>query len=328
MLSDFTYYNNTMSAYPFTVYSIPFLFSGEWYEDQEDFMEYAKRIYRSAPLFDDLESRGYRLGMYEEDAFRLEESMFRFENMIDTTPQISSITQFMKLEIKLVGFKYMPFDLKRFCLTIPAEFSSLEKTDDFSGYETFSSDNQVFYNYLKNTPVTLTNDKCFKFIHLVGAHSPWHQDAQMNEIENGTYEQSIEACMTIVATYLQKLKDSGVYDNTAIMILSDHGYNIEDDDSSEKRQHPILFVKGVGEHYDELQFSSAPISQSDYLEAYTRLLDGKQGDAIFDYKEGDTRKRRFLFYDYDEPTHFYEYMQTGYAGDEDTMYFTGVEITP
>lgn len=46
--------------------------------------------------------------------------------------------------------------------------------------------------------------------------------------------------------------------------------------------------------------SSAPISQSDYPEAYTRLLDGKQGDAIFDYKEGDV----------------------------DTMYFTGVEITP
>ena len=70
------------------------------------------------------------MGMYEEDAYRLEESMFRFENMIDTTPTISSIAQFMKLEIKLVGFKYMPFDLKRFCLTIPAEFNSLEKTDD------------------------------------------------------------------------------------------------------------------------------------------------------------------------------------------------------
>ena len=327
-LSDFTYYNNTMSAYPFTAYSVPYLFSGEWYEDQEEFIEYAKRVYREAPFFDDLEARGYRMGMYEEEAYRLEESMLRFENMIDTTPTISSIAQFMKLEIKLVGFKYMPFDLKRFCLTIPAEFNSLEKTDDISDYELFSSDNQVFYTYLEKTPVTLTDDKCFRFIHLVGAHSPWHQDAQMNEIENGTYEQSIEASMTIVATYLQKLKDSGVYDNTAIMILSDHGYNIEDDDSSEKRQHPILFVKGVGEHYDELQISSAPISQSDYLEAYTRLLDGKQGDAIFDYKEGDARERRFLFYDYDEPTHFYEYMQTGYAGDVDTMYFTGVEITP
>lgn len=210
----------------------------------------------------------------------------------------------------------------------------LEKHNDEFDYKVFwGCDLQTEHErYLTEKefkrPVFVTDDKCFRFIHLVGAHSPWHQDAQMNEIENGTYEQSIEASMTIVATYLQKLKDSGVYDNTAIMILSDHGYNIEDDDSSEKRQHPILFVKGVGEHYDELQISSAPISQSDYLEAYTRLLDGKQGDAIFDYKEGDARERRFLFYDYDEPTHFYEYMQTGYAGDVDTMYFTGVEITP
>ena len=42
-LSDFTYYNNTMSAYPFTVYSVPYLFSGEWYEDQEDFIEYGSQ---------------------------------------------------------------------------------------------------------------------------------------------------------------------------------------------------------------------------------------------------------------------------------------------
>ena len=35
IFSDFTYYDNTMSAYPFTIYSIPYLFSGEWYEDQE-----------------------------------------------------------------------------------------------------------------------------------------------------------------------------------------------------------------------------------------------------------------------------------------------------
>lgn len=33
------------------------------------------------------------MGMYEEEAYRLEESMFRFENMIDTTPTISSIAQ-------------------------------------------------------------------------------------------------------------------------------------------------------------------------------------------------------------------------------------------
>ena len=42
------------------------------------------------------------------------------------------------------------------------------------------------------------------------------------------------------------------------MILSDHGYNIEDDDSSEKRQHPILFVKGVGELMMNYRFPLLP----------------------------------------------------------------------
>ena len=115
-----------------------YLFSGEWYEDQEEFIEYAKEsLSGSSFFFDDLEARGYRMGMYEEKLTVWKESMLRFENMIDTTPTISSIAQFMKLEIKLVGFKYMPFDLKRFCLTIPAEFNSLEKTDDISDYELF-----------------------------------------------------------------------------------------------------------------------------------------------------------------------------------------------
>ena len=328
ILSDFTYYNNTMSVYPFTVYAVPYLFSGEWYENQEEFIEYAKRVYRTAPLFEELEARNYRMGMYEAEAYRLEESMFRFENMLDTSPKISSITQFMKLEIKLVGFKYMPFDLKRFCVTIPVEFQALEGAHGSGMYESFSSNNKTFYSYLQKTPITLTDDKCFRFFHLDGAHSPWNYDAELNEITGATYEQSIEASMTIVSTYLQKLKDSGVYDNTAIMIISDHGYNIEDDESSEKRQHAILFVKGVGEHYDEMQISGAPISQSDFMEAYTRLLDGKTGTEIFDYKEGDVRERRYLFYEYDEYLHFYEYMQTGYAGDEETMIFTGVEITP
>lgn len=328
VLSDFTYYNNTMSAYPFTIYSVPYLLSGEWYENQEEFIDFAKRIYRTSPLFENLEQRGYRLGMYEDEAYRLEECMFRFENMIDTSPKVSSVVQFAKLEMKLIGFKYMPYDLKRFCLTIPAEFQTLEKAVDTEAYENFSSEDQTFYAMLQKTQISYTDQKCFKFIHLMGAHSPWHLDAELNEIENATYEQSIEASMTIVTEYLQKLKDSGTYDNTAIMIISDHGYNIEDDNSSENRQHPILFVKGVDEHYEELQISAAPISQSDYMDAYTRLLDRKTGEEVFDYREGDARERRYLFYEYEEPTHFYEYMQTGYAGDEDTMYFTGVEITP
>lgn len=326
-LSDFTYYCNTMGSYPYTIYSVPYIFSGEWYENQEDFMEYGKRVYRESPLFEELEKKGYRMGLYEPEAFRLEESMLRFENMVNYIGDISSYPAFIKLEMKLIGFKYMPYDLKRFCVTIPAEFEGLRAMDKDAYGEAYSSYNRDFYSYLQDHQVTLTDDKCFRFFHLEGAHQPWIYDADLNEVDGATYKQAVEASFKIVTTYLQKLKDSGVYDNTAIIILSDHGCNVLDPDNKEGRQQPILFVKGVGEQHATMQISAAPISQADFMEAYKRLLDGKTGNEVFDYQEGDYRERRYLLHD-SADSYLIEYLQTGYAGDEDTMIPTGKESIP
>ncbi len=59
--------------------------------------------------------------------------------------------------------------------------------------------------------------------------------------------------MTVTMSYLNKLREAGVYDNSVIIILSDHGYNIEGEavkSSSENenetgRQHPIFICKGI-----------------------------------------------------------------------------------
>lgn len=328
VLADFTYFNNTMGSYPYTLYSIPYIFSGEWYENQEDYMEYGKRVYRTASFFDELEEKSYRIGLYEPEAFMLEESMLRFENVVNNRGELSSVKDLIKLELKLVGFKYMPYDLKKFCVSLPEEITNLRTLDEVNVGEPCTGNNQKFYSFIRNNDVTLTSDKCFRYFHLEGAHAPWHYDADVNEVEEGTYEQSLEASMTIVTEYLQKLKDSDVYDNTAIMILADHGYNKDNDVNSEGRQHPILFVKGIGESHDTLQISEAPISQTDFREAYTRLLDGKSSSEVFDFQEGDYRERRYLYYEYDENTYFKECVQTGHAKDEETLVFTGVEIIP
>lgn len=327
IFADFTYYSNTMAVYPSTLYAVPYLLSGEWYENGEDYMEYGKRAYGKSVIFDELEKEGYRLGLYEPEAFMLDESMFRFENVVDVNGSISSLWQFVKLELKLVGFKYMPFDLKRFCVTVPAEILALRTLDSATVGIPCIAGNQEFYEYVCENEITLTKDKCFRYFHLEGAHAPWINDEYMNRIENGTYEQSIEASMTMVAAYLEKLKARDVYDNTAIMILSDHGYNTYDENSV-GRQHAIMYVKGIGESYDSLQISEAPISHVDCADAYRRLLEGKTGTDVFDYKEGDYRERRYLYYDFDDPTHFYETLQTGHASDENTLIFTGKEFIP
>ena len=72
-----------------------------------------------------------------------------------------------------------------------------------------------------------------------------------------------------------------------------------------------------------MKISSAPVSYEDLMTAYDRLMAGRESDNIFDYKENDVRERRFLWYALDEEELMIEYVQTGFAGDEETMIPTG-----
>ena len=91
-------------------------------------------------------------------------------------------------------------------------------------------------------------------------------------------------------------------------------------------QAALFLVKGRGETHDTMQTSEAPVSYEDLQSAYVRLLDGAQSDAVFDWKEGDARERRFLEYAPGSEKCMTEYIQTGHAQDMTTMVPTGREF--
>ncbi len=320
VFSDFTYYPDTMGAYSFTSRSVPFILSGEWFENKELFEKYNERVYKESGLFEKLEEKGYQLGIYEPELPLTGKGIFRFENIIGYDAKIRSHLEFAGLQLKLAGFKYAPFALKKYCVVDTNEFAAIREISSVQE-QPVSFDNRIFYEELKKRDVTYTNGKCFKFIHLEGAHAPFRYDKDVNVIEDGTYEQNIEACITLADTYLEKLKAGGVYDNSVIIVMADHGYNGYD---VHGRQDPFLMIKGIGEKH-ELQISKSPVSFEDLQLAYTRLLDGAKADRVFDWKEGDQRERRFLWFEYTKENYMVEYMQKGYASDCETMYPTGKE---
>lgn len=322
---DFTCFENTMACYPYTMFAVPFILSGDWFECDEWIAPYIANAYRDAELFRELEERGYRMGTYVGEAPLTDSSMFRFENVVEDTGKFESVIDFVKLELRMVGLKYAPYDLKQFCMMLPEEIPALRERRDDIERVVFDDSNIQFYDNLREDGVTLSEEKCFRLIHIEGPHVPFRYDKDVNVIENATYDSGLEATMTILDAYLQALKDSGVYDNTAIMILSDHGYNCEEPDSKypNNRQHAALLVKGIGEKHEVMQNSQAPISQEDYQEAYIRLLDGKNSSEVFDWKEGDNRERRYLWFELWDRDAMEEYVQTGYAGDTETLIPTG-----
>ncbi len=317
MFKDFTYYDNTVGGYPYTKNSIPLILSGKWYENDIQFKEFVSDSFKASPFLNRLEDDFYEMGIYETGLPLNSSHMDRFNNLISSKGRVTSYVDFATWQVMMVGWKYAPFDLKRFCFICPVSFNDLKVLPE--EYTTWSSNNIRFYKEIQNGNVSITENNVFKFIHIEGAHPPMQYDENVEIIKNGTYEQNVKASLTIADAYLNKLREAEVYDNSIIVIMADHGYN---DNPNYGKQNPILFVKGLGEHHD-LYVSNAPISFDDLQEGYMGLLDGKIGNEIFDVDENEERDRRYLWYVIGEEDSMIEYMQTGQAGNASTLKPTG-----
>ena len=64
-LKDFTYYPDTISGYPFTRDSIPFILSGMWNNNENDFKDYYIKAMDSSPLIKELKSKKYNINIYD-----------------------------------------------------------------------------------------------------------------------------------------------------------------------------------------------------------------------------------------------------------------------
>ncbi len=320
---------NAMSGYAYTDHSLPLMISGEWFENEEPYEDYIDRIYRDSPFFNFLEEQGYSLSFYD-DEIQFETGVMdgEFANMTYAKSTLLDPQLFNTRIIKMTGVKYAPYFMKPYCWFDPNKLNHQQLGSKDA--ELFVWNNGAFYDDVKKESITCVDEKRFKLIHLMGAHVPFRYDQYVNEIEDADYFTCIESSMTVTMAYLDKLREAGVYDNSIIFVLSDHGYNIsgdavripQRDENQNGRQHPILFVKGLNESHD-LKISGAPISYEDLVEAYYKLLEGNLSDDCFEYQEGDYRERRYLLYKYLGEDHMVEYIQTGYAGDEETLIPTG-----
>lgn len=100
--------------------------------------------------------------------------------------------------------------------------------------------------------------------------------------------------MVMLEEYLLQLQELGVYDNSTIIIMSDHGtgYNAQ----------PIFFIKRQNEHHDTLQQTNAPITYKEFVPTIVQLLGEdytEYGESIYDFSENQWRERVYLERYYD-----------------------------
>lgn len=331
-LRDFTYYSDSLSAYPYTYYAITQLLTGQWYTGGKSFESFRAQALCESPLFSSLQERGYRMGIYlNEQTFDNHSEAERFYNLQWEAPEITSHSAFWRVILRMSCVKNAPFDLKRLGYSLPEKLNGLKLGDREKRDAAFSVSNRDFVDFCGQRTRQCA-DKMFKYIHIEGAHVPFQYGPQLQDVsgtDQATYRNNVAGTIYTISTYLDMLRQEGVYDNTAILILSDHGYTEDLDDSvpgghNIRRRHSILLAKGFAEEHD-YTVNDAPLSFGDLQDIYQRMLDGSSGSELIDWQSGDSRERRFLSYQQEtvQKDGIIEMVQSGRSDDVNSIQPTG-----
>lgn len=319
--ADFTYYPDMVGAYPWTAFSVPYILSGKWYEGEEYYLDYAAAAVDESGLFRELSERDYDIALYESDPW-VTSYTYQFSNMVELQHEVYVWKYFRRAICKLGGIRYAPFFLKEYCYRAITQTQGQHHAFVDESNPLYTWDLREFATHMQEEAVTYQEENCFRYYHLQGGHVPFLYDADLNAVGDSSYTETLEANIRVIGQFLQKLKQSEMYDNSVIIVMADHGFDPQDEVSAYDRQNPLFLVKGVGESHP-LQTSLIPAAYEDLQDAYVKLMDGAAGDEIFPYREGDKRERRYIFYENTNHT-MYEWLQTGPAWDFGAYHATGV----
>ena len=329
LLKDFTYYPDTMGAYTQTRESVPYIFSSELFKNEEPFYQYSTRSFSNSKILNKMNDEGFERYIFDND-FVLEDADIasKFKNLkVNGLPKANKV-EFIKQETKFLLFRILPYPLKRFSFIKSMDFERAKEQLDTNDALFYWHNNYYKYNYL-TLENDYTEDKLFQFLHLEGGHVPFNHDENLDYFDTDYdtddpkgYELKLKGTANVVKMYLQRLKDSDAYDNSVIVIIADHGYDVREGNPL-GRANPILFVKGKNETHHKMQTSAKQIYQGDFEDAFIELADGAKSTDIFKNIPEKDRERIFMSYHFIDENHMTEYIQRYHAWDKDKFEATG-----
>ncbi len=163
------------------------------------------------------------------------------------------------------------------------------------------------------------NTKFFKYIHLPGMHFPLmfneRLEPELLPSDRQGYKKQARGLLKLVSMFLGELKEAGIYDNSLIVIMGDHGALPDVYLPQEKRAHagqvyypgrggglPLVLIKPFGAS-GLMRVSDAAVSLSDIpktIMSELHLKDDFPGVSMFDTGSSDGRVRKFYAYSWSE----------------------------
>lgn len=330
----FTYYRNALSGFPTTYPSVPFIMTGQYYENKIPMQDFIREVYLGDSLPKVLKENDYEVDLYaiKNTVFYDESIASNFEKRNSVFISMYEFSRLLTMDV----FKIVPHFGKKFVYN---KFT--KRQNEKSASDQFFE----FMDGMKVASIRETTDSSkngiFKFYHLIGIHPPLTIDENFKiesmEITRDNIKKQGTAMIKAMQLFIKNLKKIDAYENSMIVIIADHGFgtdiNLELYGKVPKTAEKVPFLKRskalplvMIKPFDttgKLKTSNAPVSLMDIPITIFKALriDGNfVGKSILEIGENDTRTRKFLFFDWN---HEYWKLEKRYLPPIEEYFVTG-----
>lgn len=325
-LDGFTFYQNNLSHYTNTFPSIANMLTCLPYDGETE-KDYLEKAWNEKSFLDDLKENDFHInllvgmsttyGVYDV----MEDKCDNLVYYPDTKYHFNYLGKngVIPIMTRLSLGRLVPYSFKEpFLDEIQADFSERfvkynNSITDYMPKAVGTSSDIKYYDYLISEGLTNDNsNKTFSFIHLNGAHN---RSEEISAIYSDDYNPGSFGTLSttrgdfeIIFTYIRQMKELGIYDNSTIIIVGDHGRpptEVEHDDLDILKS-PIvttLLIKPENADSGSLKLDKSSELSNDFLAAsvleYAGMDHSKYGYSYNDIINNNLHTERcFQLLDY------------------------------
>ncbi len=327
-LSGFTVFSKNLGAFPYTHMSVPAFLSSNVYRNQMPIDEYMKKSFGEDSIISLVRKNGYEVDIAVSRGVLMDvydyakpDNLFPVDNggvLVHDNIIRNEAARLFDLSL----FRGVPHDLKaRVYNDQKWIFQSLSQDTIPVALQNFAH-----MAFLRKSSKEMTVDRktpVYKLFHLMLSHNPMvttNDCRPANKILPTARENVIVQArcgLNEIALFLDKLKSSGVYESSTIVVMGDHGAwvqpkNLKGVLNPEKDFHevinpavvalatPFFAVKRPGDT-GAIKYSDAPSSITDFAKTIASIKNYDNefnGESVFDLSSDVARERLFAFYHY------------------------------
>lgn len=299
---DFTFYNNTDCNYYGTFPSVAHILTGHAFDHTLSVNDWIYECWNNdatTRYYDSLHAAGYDVNVFavEPVLFTTSHSLSLVEGKVDNLTSQASVRHInyeslYKTLLEMACYRFMPDYFKPIFDVPNTQYATIVTYPE----NKINYMNPDFYADLLAKGLTVNDDeKYVTFYHLNGVHELIN-DENCNRVEDaGYFAITMKGIWKMLAEYMIQLQDLGVYDNSTIIITSDHG----------AVAHPqsIFFIKEANERHEQMQITNAPISLHELAPTIAQIATGESnylGQTIYDFSGNEQRERTLYIRDWDD----------------------------